>query len=61
MKMILIAASFFILTGCKSEVDKCVEAGIQAVEIKNPMSKAEKLNAEYDFRVWCLKAQSGKT
>jgi hypothetical protein len=34
MKMILIAASFFILTGCQSEIDKCVSDNIDGWESK---------------------------
>jgi len=50
LPLILMLACFFCLTGCQSEVDKCVEANIKQ------FGKGQ----EGAMRLECLKAQSGK-
>lgn len=50
-----------LLTGCSSEVDKCVESAIKSLNINLPNSTAgEKAEAERNFRIICMKAQVGK-
>jgi len=55
-----------ILSGCqKSEVDKCVEAGMRKVEVDLKKSKALQQEgsleaAEAGWRLACLEAQGGK-
>jgi protein involved in sex pheromone biosynthesis len=70
MKIVLIVATFFVLTGCKSEVDKCVESQVKGwsslQERKEKMIKELNLNenldkrtvveVEAEARLRCLKA-----
>ncbi len=70
MKMVFIAASFLMLVGCKSEVDKCVESQVKGwnslQERKEKMIKELSLNenldkrtvveVEAEARLRCLKA-----
>lgn len=49
------------LAGCSSEVDKCVDAGLKSLTLNYPnATSAEKAQAEGNYRIICLKAQSGK-
>jgi|GEM_PF-6485081 len=49
------------LAGCSSEVDKCVDAGLKSLALNYPnATSAEKAQAEGNYRIICLKAQSGK-
>lgn len=58
MKPFFIFGTMFILLGCQSEIDKCVEAGVKAGE---PYSTAkEKSEEEMRFRIGCLRASAGK-
>jgi hypothetical protein len=58
MKFFFICATAFILLGCQSEIDKCVDAGLRANE---PYKTAqEKSETEMQFRMACLKASAGK-
>jgi len=50
LPLILMLACSFCLTGCQSEVDKCVEA----------LTKQFGKEQEGLIRIDCLKAQSGK-
>jgi hypothetical protein len=65
MKMILIAASFFILTGCQSEIDKCVNDNIDGWEAKMDRykhsgtpypDKRTKAEMKGLFRLGCLES-----
>ena len=61
MKNVIVFSIFFVflvsLTGCKSEIDKCVEAAYKRYDIT---TQKEKDGTEYHFRTECLKAMSGK-
>ena len=58
LPLILLFIGFFCLTGCKSEVDKCVEALVKRDgAYKN---SAEKAGYEADYRLGCLRAQAGQ-
>jgi hypothetical protein len=52
LPLILMLSCFFCLTGCQSEVDKCVEAIVKI----DPKDIAQEGKA----RIACLKAQAGK-
>jgi hypothetical protein len=58
MKKVFIFVTMFILLGCQSEIDKCVEVGLKGNE---PFESAkDKAYWEFQYRVGCLKASSGK-
>ena len=58
MKKFLIFGTMFVLLGCQSEIDKCVDAGLRANEpYKTAQDKSQK---ELEFRIFCLKASTGK-
>jgi hypothetical protein len=58
MKTFFIFGTMFILLGCQSEIDKCVEAGLKADE---PYKSAQDKSAtEVGYRIGCLKASAGK-
>ncbi|MFZ9296709.1 MAG: hypothetical protein ACO24Y_00135 [Hylemonella sp.] len=65
-KSFLLVLLIFGLTGCqKSEIDKCVEAGMRKVEADLANSKAQLTPgsldaAEAGWRLACLEAQGGK-
>ena len=60
MKKFLILITL-TLSGCASEVDKCVESAIKSLNVNYPTATAgEKAEAEKNFRIICMKAQSGK-
>ena len=71
MKIILIAASFFILTGCQSEIDKCVSDNVEGWESRQERNKQtgtgfpdNRTKAEMKgiFRLGCLEtANSNKS
>ena len=65
MKIILIAASFFILTGCQSEIDKCVSDNVEGWEAKMELYKQSgtqhldtrsKAEMKGLFRLGCLES-----
>jgi hypothetical protein len=57
-KMLFLFVALLGLSGCQSEVDKCVAAGLKANEPFK--SEQDKANDEIGFRIACLKAASGK-
>jgi hypothetical protein len=58
MKTFFIFGTMFILLGCQSEIDKCVDAGLRANE---PYKTAQdKSQTELGLRIGCLKASTGK-
>jgi hypothetical protein len=58
LPIMLMIAFLLCLTGCKSEVDKCVDAFVKRDgTYKN---SAEKADAEADYRLGCLRAQAGQ-
>ena len=58
LPIMLMIAFLLCLTGCKSEVDKCVEAFVKRDgAYKN---SAEKADAEAEYRLGCLRAQAGQ-
>jgi len=60
MKQIILLLTF-LLTGCSSDVDKCVESAIKSLNINYPTATAgDKAEAERNFRIICMKAQAGK-
>jgi hypothetical protein len=58
LTLILILTCFLCLTGCQSEVDKCVDALVKGNEPYK--DKAEKASYEGSFRLNCLKASQGR-
>jgi len=58
LPIMLMIAFLLCLTGCKSEVDKCVDAFVKRDgTYKN---SAEKADAEANYRLGCLRAQAGQ-
>ena len=56
-KLLMLSLVGLMLTGCKSEVDKCVEAGLDMVRARGTeVTEWHK----YNGRLVCLKAQAGK-
>ncbi len=48
----------FLLVGCESEVDKCVNSGMNAFGSKRSLEDRKKL--EFQLRIDCLSASQGK-
>jgi hypothetical protein len=60
MKYVLMLA-ILMMSGCASEVDKCVEANIKARLMKLPNhTEKDKVEIESLARLACLKANSGQ-
>jgi protein involved in sex pheromone biosynthesis len=56
MKTILIMAAVLVLSGCASEVDKCVEANVKLNLINNPNhTDKDKARFEETARLACVK------
>ncbi len=50
------------LSGCASEVDKCVKSFMKVYELENPKAtKYDKAHEEASAREHCLKISSGNT
>lgn len=61
MKIIAMIAFVMMLAACQSEIDKCVDAGVKADSVNYPnLTKAERVENEYLYRMRCLRAQGGK-
>ena len=67
LPLTLMLAFLFCLTGCKSEVDKCVDALVKRdeayAEDKSAIKEHYKTNKTYyeaNHRLSCLKAQAGQ-
>jgi len=61
--LILLIAFLLCLTGCKSEIDKCVDAFVKRDEEKRNgeyKNSAEQAQAEAVYRIGCLRAQAGQ-
>jgi hypothetical protein len=60
MKVFLIVVAM-MLSGCQSEIDKCVDSGIKSEKTFGPYQNAqEEIRRSHEIRLQCLKAQSGK-
>jgi hypothetical protein len=57
MRILVLVPLLFILFGCKSEVDKCVEVGLKAYDFNDEKQKS---GTELNLRMACLRASSGK-
>ena len=60
--VLIVLTSTFLLSGCKSEVDKCVDAYMESSEVKEIIRKdsSQKSSIEAELRHSCLKAAAGK-
>jgi len=59
MSIVLASTLIALLTGCASEVDKCVDAQMK-VHAAGPSPKNSVVEAEADARLYCLQAANGK-
>ena len=57
MKIFLILVSFLLLSGCKSEVDKCVEVNMSGYDAnKKPYDDRPRAQVEGLARLICMEA-----
>lgn len=64
IKFLSVVLMGFMLSACKSDVDKCVDALIaestESNAKKDLSSQRTKAEIEAESRVWCLRAAAGK-
>jgi hypothetical protein len=60
--LLALSASAFLVTGCKSDVDKCVDAYMKSTDTTEYLKKHpnDKSNLEAEFRSLCMRAAAGK-
>ena len=62
LKLSIIVVAVLLLSGCASEVDKCVKSFMKVYELENPKAtKYDKAHEEASAREHCLKISSGNT
>ena len=60
--LLALAATGLLISGCKSEVDKCVDVFMKSSDMKSYLEKypEEKSNMELMARKDCMRAAAGK-
>ena len=60
MKYVLMITILLLVSGCQSDIEKCINAGMKVEKNFKPnMPKAEIEEHEYIKRLTCMRAQGG--